>query len=174
MSSRDWITFILSASGLLALQILVLNNLNLNQYMYPQVYIIALMTLPINVKHWLSYLIAFALGFVVDTFSYTPGLHSFAAVFVMFLRYSYFNSFVDKEWLSTGIRPEFGNTETVWLLAYTGLFAFVFHFVLLVLEEFSFNHFGSTLLKIGYSTLLAILLILLLLFTTSRQSTNDS
>jgi len=62
MQTRDWIRFVLSAIVILAIQVLVINNLNLNQYMFPQLYIILLLTLPINLKHWIGYLIAFALG----------------------------------------------------------------------------------------------------------------
>ncbi|MFT5723953.1 MAG: rod shape-determining protein MreD [Bacteroidia bacterium] len=174
MQTRDWIRLFASGILILAIQILVINNLNLNQYMFPQLYILLLLTLPINLKHWVGYLIAFALGFIVDSFSYTPGLQSFTTVFIMFVRHAYFNTIVDKEWLSTGIRPNFSNTETGWFIAYVSIFTFVFHAVLFVLENFSFSHFGSTLLKIGYSSSLAILLILLFLFTFNRESTNDS
>lgn len=174
MQTRDWIRLVVSGIAILIIQILVINNLNLNQYMFPQLYILLLLTLPINLKHWIGYLIAFVLGFIVDSFSYTPGLQSFTAVFVMFLRYGYFNNLVDKEWLSTGVKPSFNSVDTSWFLAYTSVFTLVFHTVLFVLENFSFTHFGTTLLKILYSSSLAILLILLFLFTFNRETSNDS
>lgn len=174
MQTRDWIRLVLSGFVILAIQILVINNLNLNQYMFPQLYIILLITLPINLKHWVGYLIAFSLGFVVDSFSYTPGLQSFTAVFIMFLRYAYFNNVVDKEWLSTGIRPSFSTADAGWFVVYVSIFTTIFHTVLFLMENFSFSNFGSTLLKILYSSSLAILLILLFLFTFNRETTNDS
>ncbi|MBO6516419.1 MAG: rod shape-determining protein MreD [Bacteroidia bacterium] len=173
MITRDWIRLVASSIVVLAVQILIINNLNLNQYMFPQLYIILLLSLPINLKHYVGYLIAFIMGFVVDSFSYTPGLQSFTAVFVMFLRYSYFNNLVDKEWLSSGIRPSFSNADSGWYLAYVSIFTFVFHFVLLILENFSFVNFGGTMLKILYSSSLAILLILLFQFTFNRETVND-
>jgi rod shape-determining protein MreD len=174
MQSRDWVRLFLSSIVILAIQILVINNLNLNQYMFPQLYILLLITLPINLKHWIGYLIAFALGFVVDSFSYTPGLQSFTGVLVMFIRYSYFNTIVDKEWLSSGIKPNFGNTDNGWFVIYISIFTFTFHAVLFVLENFSLSHFGNTMLKTLYSSSLAIFLILLFLFTFNRPATNDS
>lgn len=173
MNTRDWIRLFVSGIVILAVQVLIINNLNLNQYMFPQLYIILLMSLPINLKHWVGYLIAFVLGFIVDSFSYTPGLQSFTAVFVMFLRYLYFNNLVDKEWLSTGVRPSFTTVDRGWYMAYVAIFTFVFHLVLLLLENFSFNNFGHTLLKITYSSSLAILLILLFQFTFNRETVND-
>ncbi len=174
METRDWVRLVLSGFVILAIQVLVINNLNLNQYMFPQLYILLLITLPINLKHWVGYLIAFALGFAVDSFSYTPGLQSFTAVSVMFLRYVYFNNLVDKEWLSTGVRPSFTSVDSGWFVAYVGIFTLVFHTILFFLENFSFTHLGSTLLKILYSSSLAIFLILLFTFTFNRETTNDS
>ena len=174
MQTRDWIRFVLSAIVILAIQVLVINNLNLYQYMFPQLYIILLLTLPINLKHWIGYLLAFALGFVIDSFSYTPGLQSFTAVFIMFLRYAYFNTVVDKEWLSTGIRPNFSTADTGWFIIYVSIFTTVFHTILFLMENFSFSNFGSTLFKIAYSSSLAIFLILLFLFTFNRETANDS
>jgi rod shape-determining protein MreD len=173
MNTRDWLRLVASSVLILAVQILIINNLNLNQYMFPQLYIILLIALPINLKHWVGYLIAFTLGFVVDSFSYTPGLQSFTCVLIMFIRYTYFNTLVDKEWLSTGIRPSFTTADTGWYLAYVAIFTFVFHFVLLLLEDFSFVNFGNTLLKIVYSSTLAIMLILLFQFTFNRETVHD-
>lgn len=173
MTTRDWVRLVASGLLILAVQILIINNLNLNQYMFPQLYIVLLLSLPINLKHWVGYLIAFAMGFIVDSFSYTPGLQSFTAVFIMFLRYGYFNNLVDKEWLSTGIRPSFNTADSGWYMAYVSIFTFVFHFILLILENFSFANFGGTLLKILYSSSLAIFLILLFQFTFNRETVND-
>jgi rod shape-determining protein MreD len=174
MQTRDWIRLVLSGIVILAIQVLIINNLNLNQYMFPQLYIILLITLPINLKHWIGYLIAFVMGFIIDGFSYTPGLQSFTAVFTMFLRYGYFNTVVDKEWLSTGIRPNFSTADAGWVVAYVSILTTVFHTILFVMENFSFAHFGSTLLKILYSSSLAIFLILLFLFTFNRETTDDT
>ena len=173
MATRDWIRLISASIVLLAVQILVLNNLNLNQYMFPQLYIMVLITLPINLKHWIGYLIAFVLGFILDGFSYTPGLQAFTGTAIMFLRYEYFNRLVDKEWLSTGVRPTFGLVDTGWFVTYTTIFTFLFHFILFTIEDFNFFGYSTTLLKILYSSSLAVFLILLFQFTFNRVQLND-
>lgn len=172
MRTSNWIWLITFGILVLLVQILILNNLYLNKYMFPQLYVVLLLTLPINIKHWVSYLVAFVIGFIVDSFAYTPGLHSFTCVMIMFLRYTYFNNFVDKEWLSTGITPNFDTTEGLWLATYVSIFSFIFTFILILLENFTFHQFGITLLKILYSSSLSILLILLFLFSF-RKKTND-
>lgn len=174
MKTNQWIRLFTFGLMIILVQVLIINNLELNKYMFPQIYIVLLLTLPVNIKHWISYLIAFGIGYTVDTFTYTPGLHAFTAVFVMFLRYVYFNNFVDKEWLSTGISPNFDTTETPWLMAYISIFATIYHMVLLILENFNFTHFGDTLLKILYSTLLSIMLILLFMFTFRNKTRHET
>ncbi|MCB9261471.1 MAG: rod shape-determining protein MreD [Flavobacteriales bacterium] len=164
MKSNEWFIFGLKALLLVAVQVLIIDHLNLNQYMFPQIYIMLLMSLPINLPHWQGYVAGFLLGALADSFG-TPGLHSFTCVFMMFFRHQYFSRFVDKEWLATGIRPNFNNTDRSWYLLYMPLFVFIFHFILLSLESFSFHHFVNTLLKIIYSSSLAIFLILLFQFS---------
>ncbi|MCB0734991.1 MAG: hypothetical protein H6608_10170 [Flavobacteriales bacterium] len=173
MKTANWIRLISYGLILIPIQVLVINNLELNRYMFPQIYILLLLTLPVNIQHWVSYLIAFVIGFTVDMFTYTPGLHAFTCVSVVFLRYVYFNNFVDKEWLSTGISPDFNTTDGIWLVVYVSIYSLFFHFILLTLENFSFIHYGITLLKILYSSSLAIFLILLLLFTFRARTSDE-
>jgi len=174
MKTNHWIRLIVFGLFLILIQVLIINNLNLNRFMFPQIYILILLGLPVNIKHWLSYLIAFSVGFIVDSFTYTPGLHAFTAVLIMFLRHLYFNIFVDKEWLSTGISPSFDTTEGLWLVSYVAIFSFLYHFVLLLMESFTFFEFGNTLLKIVYSSSLSILLILLFLFAFRNRTLNET
>lgn len=174
MKTNHWFRLFTFGGFLVLIQVLIINNLNLNRFMFPQIYILALLVLPVNIKHWVSYLIAFTLGLIVDSFTNTPGLHSFTAVAIMFLRYVYFNSFVDKEWLSTGISPSFNTTESLWMVSYVAIFSSLYHFVLLLLDNFTFEYFGNTLLKILYSSSLSILLILLFLFAFRNKSSHET
>ncbi|MFT4522044.1 MAG: rod shape-determining protein MreD [Bacteroidia bacterium] len=172
MKISTWLRFIITALALVALQVLVLNHLDINEYMFPQVYILVFIVLPVNTSHWPSYLFAFLVGALVDSFTYTPGFNSFACVLLVFIRYAYFKNFVDKELLDSGVSPSFSNTDSGWTMAYVAIFSFLFHFVLFTLESFTFTNFLGTMLKILMSTSLSILLILLLLFVF-RSKTQD-
>jgi len=160
----NWVALIFGLIGLVLLQTLILNEVKISKYVHPQVFILFLAALPINLKHWHSYLIGFAIGFLVDAFTMVPGLAAATCTFVMFLRHYYFYNFVDKELLDSGMRPSMTNSEPAWYLAYISIFTFVFHFFFVLVETFSFANFGETLLKIVFSSGSAILLMLIIQF----------
>jgi rod shape-determining protein MreD len=168
-----WIRTIFGGILLLAFQILVLNGLDIDAHIHPQIYILLLLSLPVNLPHWLSMFIAFGVGYFVDWFSDTQGLHAATLTMLAYIRYGYLKAAIDKDQYLEGMRPVYGNVENVWYLVYVSIFSFIFHFVLFILEDFSFSHFGDTLLTILYSSSLAILLILLIQFTFNTRVTND-
>lgn len=53
-------------------QVLVLNHLDISSYIYPQVFVILLLTLPLHLKKTYQLLIGFGLGLVMDLFIYSP------------------------------------------------------------------------------------------------------
>jgi rod shape-determining protein MreD len=141
---------------------------------HPQVFILFLVALPIDLKHWQSYLFGFGIGFMVDSFTGVPGIAAATATLLMFLRHYYFNNFVDKELLDSGMKPSLINSEPAWYLGYLSIFSFVFHFFFILIETFSFANFGDTLLKIVFSTGSSIVLMLLIQFLFGfRKFVND-
>ena len=72
--------------GLLALQVLVLNYIRINGYINPYVYILYIMLLPFGIKGWVLLAAGFVMGYSVDLFMGTPGLHTGATVLMAFMR----------------------------------------------------------------------------------------
>ena len=170
----NWFGLISGLIGLVLLQTLILNEVSLGKYVHPQVFILFLVALPINLKHWQSYVVGFAIGFLVDAFTYVPGIAAATCTFIMFLRHYYFHNFVDKELLDSGMRPSLAHSETAWYLAYLSIFTLVFHFLFILIETFSFANFGETLLTIVFSSGSAIVLMLLIQFLFGfRNFVND-
>lgn len=157
---------------MLALQILVLNGLDLSAQVYPQIYILILLSLPVNTQHWVLMLVGFFLGYFIDWFSDTQGLQAASLTFVGYLRYGYLKTVMDKEAFSSGIRPVYGNVENAWYVVYISIFCLLFHSTLFFLADFTFVHFGDTLIKILFSTSLSILLILLIQFVFNSRLRN--
>ena len=156
-----WVRTILSGILLLALQILVLNGLDISSQFYPQVYFLILLSLPVNTQHWVLMLVGFFLG-----------LHAAALTFVAYLRYGYLKTVMDKEAFSSGIRPIYGQVENAWYVVYISIFSLIFHSALFFLADFTFVHFGETLIKILLSSSLSILLILLIQFVFNSRVRN--
>ena len=108
----------------------------------------------------------------MDWFSDTQGLHAAALTFVAYLRYGYLKTVMDKEAFSSGIRPIYGQVENAWYVVYISIFSLIFHSALFFLADFTFVHFGETLIKILLSSSLSILLILLIQFVFNSRVRN--
>lgn len=166
MRAAQVIRLVLWAIFLVLLQVLVLDHLEINNLIYPQVYILVLIGLPINMDRRLAYLSGFVLGLIVDSFLYVPGLHAASCTALMYLRQLYFRNFAEQEWYDNGIRPGINTPETAWYLVYVSVFSLLFHTILFFLEAFSFQHAEITLLRILLSSSVSVLLILLLEYVT--------
>lgn len=155
---------LLRLTGLVLLQVLILNNIYFGGYINPFVYILFIMMLPFNIPGWLLLLVGFGTGTLMDLLMSTPGLHAGATVFLAFAR-----PYVLQ--LSTGSKePESINDPTMlqmggrWWFSYTATLVMLHHFVLFFLQSFSFSQFGQTLLRIVLSVIATQALILLLSF----------
>ena len=71
---------------LLALQVLICNHICLFGFMSPDIYLLALMLLPLTLSKSVQYIIAFATGLIVDLFALTYGIHALASLLMITLR----------------------------------------------------------------------------------------
>ena len=78
---------ILVFSLLLALQILVFNHIHLFGFLNPNIYLLALLLLPLELPKSAQYAIAFVAGFIVDIFQMSIlGVNTSASMIVILLR----------------------------------------------------------------------------------------
>lgn len=151
---------ILSFFFLLALQILVCNHIFVFGFINPDIYLLALLLLPITLPLSAQYTIAFATGLIVDIFNLTLGIHALACLFLITLRPWIIKLLsVNKIKLEETI-PSPKTKGFSWLLYYTLILVFIHQTFTTLLEIWSFNRFGMTILSIGINTLLTSLLIL--------------
>ncbi len=140
--------FIFKFFGVTLLQILLLNNLTLNQYIIPQLYIILLLDLPINISKYLLLFIGLGLGLVLDVFSGTMGIHSTACLILCFARPSIIASITPKEaYNSLTSLQEDRNNLFDWYLKYCLLLIPIFHIALYFFEAYTLQFFFSTLFR---------------------------
>src|SRR4051794_27603630 len=71
---------------LVLLQVMVLNHIQLNGYINPYIYTYFILLLPVGISDALLLVVAFLLGFCIDLFSSTGGMHAAATVFLAFCR----------------------------------------------------------------------------------------
>lgn len=141
-------------------QIFVFGLIHLFGCVNANIYLLALLLLPLEIPRWLQYIIAFITGFIVDMFAMTYGVHAFSCVLMMFIR-PYLVNALNGRPNDDGIEklgP--GDKDFRWLLLYTLILVLIHQFSAVMLEAFTFRHFGRTLLVILGNTVFTTVLIL--------------
>jgi rod shape-determining protein MreD len=158
--------------AILLLQILVVNNIELSSYINPYIYVVFILMLPVSIKPWQIVVISFLTGATMDAFSSTPGLHIAACNFMGYMRIHYLKVTTTKEDIEGRIIPSISQKGVVWFTVYGFVMIFLHHLLLFFLEIYGFHEFFSTLLRVFFSTLVTLLLIIVgqLLFYRSGKS----
>ena len=144
---------------LVLFQVLVLNNIQFLGYINPYLYILFILTLPVQLPRWFLLILAFILGLTIDAFSNTIGMHAFATVFVAFFREGIIKLFTNIE-EGNNPTPSFHTFGVSAYIKYVVLMVIIHHTTLFILEAFSFSNFWIMLTKIILSSLVSITLIL--------------
>ena len=167
MSLREAIQYSLMILLYLFLQIFFMRNVVLFNYAFCFIYIAGVLLLPADIDRMYLLLIAFGIGFTVDVFSNTFGMHAAATVLIAYLRpflIHYQMKSRGAERAEVGIRAQgFGA-----FLGYVFPLILLHHSLLFLIE---INHFGMilyTLIRIGASALFTTLLIILLELFSKR------
>lgn len=145
--------------GLVLLQVLLFNNIQIAGVINPFLYIYLIIALPIHINRMSLIFIGFALGLVVDVFSNTWGIHAMATTMIAFLR-PYILGLVSTQEEMDRVMPRF-RTMGINYLKYVVLMVFIHHLMLFALEAFSFAYFWIVLMKSVVSTLITIVLVLM-------------
>ncbi|MDD3789741.1 MAG: rod shape-determining protein MreD [Petrimonas sp.] len=145
---------------LVLLQVLLFNQISVFSVATPILYIYFLLKLPMGRNLFYVIISGFLLGLVIDIFLNTPGMNAAATTIVAAFRKPLMNVFFARE-----------EYEDFVPSVYTGIGAFIrftitmvlFHQILLFfIESFTFFNLYSTLIRIGASSVLTIVLIVAL------------
>lgn len=146
---------------LLLAQILIFNHLNFNiGLIYPQVYVLFLLLLPMEQSTWLSILIGFFTGLLVDLSQHTYGMHAFACCTLMYVRPAILNFLSPRDGYDFNSKPNITDQGILWFMSYAGLLVLIHHTCLFFIEKHSWFNFIDSLLKIVLSTIFTILISL--------------
>lgn len=148
--------------GLVMLQVLLLNNIEIAGVINPFLYVYLIIALPIHTNRISLIFTGFFLGLVIDAFSNTWGIHAMATTLVAFLRPYIFRIVSTQEEMDK-VMPRF-RTMGVNYVKYIVLMVFIHHLTLFLLEAFSFQYFGVVILK----TLVSFVITILLIFTLEK------
>jgi rod shape-determining protein MreD len=162
---------ILHFAFLLLLQVLVINHIRISSMVTPYIYILAILMLPFNTPKWLLLMSAFVFGFFVDIFSDTMGLNMAATLLIAFVRPTLLNLISFGRSFDNDSSPNMKELGMDWFISYALIMILIHHSALFFLEVFRWSEFGSTLLRILYSSAATFVLIVLsqLLFTFRKE-----
>jgi rod shape-determining protein MreD len=143
------------------LQILLVNNIQISGMINPYIYVLFILLLPFETPGWLLLIAGFILGLTIDLFMNTPGMHAVSTVLMAFLRPSVLAAISPHDGYNPGTKPGLFYYGFRWFLKYTVILVFIHHLMLFYLEVFRFSEFFSTFIKVIFSSLTSIILIII-------------
>ena len=152
---------------LVLLQVLLLNNINFLGYINPYLYILFIILFPFTGNQTLLIFLSFLLGLSVDIFEDSGGINAAACVVIAYIRPAVlrFSFGVSYDYQTI----KFSSTQPGSRLSYVAILVLVHHFILFLLELFSFAHLLLVLKKTLFSGLFTIILVFLTLALFRRK-----
>lgn len=170
---RIYINNIIRVALMIAVQLLIFNNVYLVGFLIPIIYAYAILKLPLEMPRMWVLILSFLIGGLIDVCMGTYGINAAATTFVGFLRpYIARYMFGDTE-EGREITPsvqEFGLSS---FLGYASILMTIHIAVILMLETFTLANFLQSLVRIllssAFSIFLVVLIDVLLQSTTSKK-----
>lgn len=160
--TRIGIVTFLSFFAYVLAQVLVLQNLVLFNTAFCFLYIFFILLLPKELNTILLMLIGLVLGFSIDVFYNSLGLHALSLVLMAYLRNYWLAAITPQGGYDVGVPPTLSAYGLQWFLVYTFPLIFVHHFVVFFVEAAGFHLFWYTMLKVMMSLLFTLTIALIL------------
>lgn len=151
-------------------QVLILKNIVLFNTAFCFLYVAYLFFLPVDANPLFLMVAGFLMGFSVDIFYDSLGLHAFSCVLVMYVRSYWLSSITPQGGYDGSTTPSIAINGMQWFLMYTIPLVFLHHSVLFFVEAGGFGMFWFTLWKIITSTIFTTLVTVIVqyLFPSGR------
>lgn len=160
--------FFINVIALLVIQLMILDNIQLNSYVYINIYILAVYILPYRLRNATILLFGFFLGLFVDLANNTMGIHAAATTLLAYIRPHLLMLTSNREQIDD-VQGKQKISNFAWFFKYVIVSTTVFNIVLFITEAFSFQNFGITLIRIIGSTFASTFFILLYYFIILKK-----
>lgn len=161
----EGLTYGIRFIGLVLFQVLVLKNIDLNlgsfQYFHLIIYPLFIFLLPIRTPKSALILGGFVLGFCIDLFYDSPGVHAAATTFTALIRSSALRIVEPVEGFSTSASPSIKSLGYGSFFIYASVLLFIHLLVYFSIEAFSFLYLYDIILRTIFSFIISILLLVL-------------
>ncbi|MGB4776660.1 MAG: rod shape-determining protein MreD [Daejeonella sp.] len=144
---------------LIALQGFFLKNMGYYNLAIPFLYILFILLLPFETPNWLLFFLSFLTGLTVDLFYNTLGLNAAACTVLAFVRIAFISITVHRDGFDNEPEPSLGIMGFRWFIFYATVLTFIHHLVLFTFETFSLANLSYTLIRVLFSSMFTILLM---------------
>ena len=156
----------------LIVQVLLLKNLVIYEVAFCYLYIAFILLVPVETNTLVLMGAGFLLGFFVDIFYDSLGLHASATVMVAYFRNYWLATITPQGGYDAGGSPSVSANGLQWFVVYSMPLVFVHQLFLFFTEAWGFSIFWYTMQKVMASLLFTMTVIILLqfLFSEKRRS----
>jgi rod shape-determining protein MreD len=147
---------------LLAVQIIIFNNMTFLGFIMPLPYILFILLYPVNGNKSVLLVASFLLGIIMDLFSNSGGIHATSCLILAYFRPSIFK-------FSFGISYEYqtiklNETLTPERFSFLLFSVVLHHFTLFILEAFQISFFWDILIRTLLSTVFTIISCIIIIY----------
>ncbi|MDD4819896.1 MAG: hypothetical protein PHD21_03580 [Flavobacteriales bacterium] len=169
---NNMVRSVLLIVAVMLVQIVVLDNINVDGYITPYIYIIIILLVPYSYNMGLVLILSFLIGLTIDIFSGTGGLHAMACTLLGAVRGLGVSTFlgVPKKDIGSFSPLTSRNIKYAAIITLLFLLVFIHHAVLYVFESLSFSLLFNSLWHALLNTIVTVFVcILILMFMKSKQ-----
>jgi hypothetical protein len=144
-------------------QVYVLDAIRLHQMITPYLYFLFILWLPFKIQRTLLMLIAFFVGFTLDSFRHQPGFHAAACVLMAYFRPFMVNLLIPQEGAEANYEePSISSMGGLLpYMIYVGVLVFFHNAWLFLLEAWQFGNIWYFLVKTVLSTAISLLIVII-------------
>lgn len=154
----------------LLIQVMLLKQLVLFNTAFCLLYVAFILLLPIETNPLALMLAGFLLGFAIDIFYDSLGLHALSLVLVAYARNFWLTTITPQGGYDAGEGPTLAVNGLQWFMVYSLPLVFIHHFVLFFTEAGGFGIFWYTMSKVIASMMFTMTIIVLLqYFSVDRR-----
>lgn len=150
-------------------QVLLFKNVVLFHTAFCFLYVVYLLTFPVETNPLLMMAIAFSMGLGVDIFYDSMGLHAMASVFMVYVRGYWLARITPQGGYDRNSLPTLAMNGVQWFVVYALPLVFLHHLVLFFAEAGGADYFWFTFFKVLMSTLFTVVCIVISEMIFSRQ-----
>jgi rod shape-determining protein MreD len=146
---------------LVILQVFILDNIGINGYVNPYVYVLFILLLPMETPNWLLLILGFITGFTIDVFTQTLGMHLSATIFLAYCRPLALKLLSPRGGYDFGLNPNLQQMGINWFVTYAAMLIFAHHLFLFFVESLTFAGFFSTLFRSVLSSIFSLIIVVI-------------